>query len=83
MKVSVTQDHIDRGLRHSAGFCPIALAMNEQHGPGHLVATCESLFTNEDGVVAWLKMPSEADDFIGKFDTGEPVQPFEFEVTPC
>lgn len=36
-RVTVTQEDIDRGLRHSAMSCPIANALRRKVGNGHLI----------------------------------------------
>lgn len=83
MKVVVTQDHIDRGLPARAQLCPIALALNEQHGNGHYVMVSAIDYSpNGWQTVAWYHMPPEASQFVRDFDHDRPVQPFEFEVEP-
>lgn len=66
MKIKVTQDHIDRGVRRGLLDCPIALAFGEQPDLNTRDFLCSHL-------------PIEAVIFIGKFDAGKSVQPFEFE----
>lgn len=75
MKISVTQDHIDAGLPRSPFSCPIALACQEAglDNPG-----VDQVFIDAVGVHAAI--PPAASCFIGDFDGGRSVQPFEFEI---
>ena len=65
MKIEVTQDDIDNGVRHSTEKCPIALAATRALGGPILV--------HADG------SGDEIDKFIIAFDKGEPVSPFVFD----
>ena len=46
MKITVTQDHIDKGQMSNASVCPIALALNEATGKKSLV-TYDRNISNE------------------------------------
>lgn len=62
--ITVTQQDIDRGVKHSGKECPIALAVNR-------AATL--------GDELWhVRYPREVGYFIRDFDAGQPVKPFSF-----
>ena len=64
MKVHVTQDHINRGIKKDNALCPVALAVQDA------------------GVQSICGFSASVLKFTHRFDNGEPVQPFEFEVYP-
>ena len=75
MKIQVTQENIDRGIRRNCGFCPIANALFDATGEWWMV----------DGNHAHLRrrmieLPTIATDFIDDFDSGAPVEPVEFDL---
>lgn len=65
MTITVTQEHIAKGLPQRCQFCPIALAMKDAL-PG-----CETIrvfgTSATDGEKVW-KLPPLAQDFIKTFD---------------
>ena len=76
MRVQVTQDHIDNGCRGLMGSCPIALAVRELTGANNvLVLDCGVIADGRDSGI-----PREAREFVRRFDNGEKVQPFDFEI---
>lgn len=87
MKLDITQEHIDKGIRGSFESCPIALAAKKEC-PGKRIhinsATIRAYDITDDndretGLIYWL--PVAARDFIQAFDGREPVKPFSFEIT--
>jgi hypothetical protein len=74
--ITVTQKNIDEGRRHSACGCPIALAAKAQGSRSTGVVGPYARLWGRRHV--WL--PPEARAFIGSFDRGDTVLPFEFEV---
>lgn len=88
IRIKVTQEHIQRGLRNSACSCPIALAMAEHFGDdldhNDNVVGCGFITHYEHGTgkrTSWWA-PPEVERFIDKFDGGGAVSPFEFELRP-
>ena len=78
MRVQVKQAHIDAGIPRHASYCPIALALKEQTGE---LWTVTDDVAYPDKLTAPLgELPVQVREFILAFDTGEPVQPFEFEL---
>ena len=80
MKIQVTKDHIERGLRGSCTSDPIALAMTD--------AGCIKPWVGP-GQIKWLDLygfwriaptPRKVLEFALKFDNQDPTEPFEFEL---
>lgn len=77
MKVKVLQHHIDQGIRKDTERCAIALALQEQFPEMEVVVglTCASV-----DMASWIFQGADATNFVMRFDEGEPVEPFEFEM---
>lgn len=81
MKVTVTQDHINRGTREKCRSCPIALAINDvPNFSGAFVGTELASFMHRYGGAQIKSLPNSAKIFISQFDQGAHVEPFEFEL---
>ncbi|ANA87336.1 hypothetical protein PBI_KAMPE_104 [Gordonia phage Kampe] len=81
MKVTVTQEHIDKGKRWEICNCPIALALKEKGFNNVEVSTFEiSASKHNDLMINHYRVPSVAKRFIKSFDDGHPVEPFTFEA---
>lgn len=83
MRINVTQEDIESGVRGVCSLCPIARATRRETLPDIHVSVTENQIrlTNEgtrEGEVYWL--PTEAVAFVKAFDTWADVVPFEFEV---
>lgn len=76
MKIIVTQNHIDRGVRGSCYSCPVALATRDAGCQCvlHLDYLCKY---NEDQK---FKLPKEVRNFIVEHDAWKDVRPFEFDL---
>ena len=83
MKITVTPLDIVAGARGEPCSCPIALAIRRQ------IPGSDPLVTPEEVGIEWddrrvdypaYDLPQEARDFIGRFDAGLPVDPFEFDL---
>ena len=73
----MTQADIDAGEPRICIKCPIALAMRR--------AGARSAWVGADVAVTdfaplSVPLPEEAVEFIRRYDAGEPVQPFSFEL---
>lgn len=82
MKISVTQDDIDKGIRLLSDSCPVAIAMN-RCGFVRSAAYKTYLIWNHRGTFSgWNGMatPLLVKEFITKFDEGQAVSPFEFDL---
>jgi hypothetical protein len=79
--VRVTQEDIDEGTKGDCTFCPIALAVDRALGGECCVAvTIFDVYITENAHAEVFPLPSEARQFIQRFDKGKPVSPFEFEL---
>lgn len=76
MKIKVTQDDIDCGVRKVKSACPVALATKLHFSNADVIVDYDTLFIGYE----WFTLPEEAKDFINNFDNGDEVEPFEFEV---
>lgn len=85
MKIKVTQQHIDNGIRAVSTRCPIALAVTDSGlikkpnivsvGPTYIHELDEQGFKCRVAIVT-LKIG----DWMDKFDAGKLVKPFEFSM---
>lgn len=85
--VKVTQDHINKGKPKSNCDCAIALAIRSMlptvvvpYGLSRVGVYYRwaRVFSSRGWV--YPDLPREAQDFIIKFDSGQSVSPFEFEL---
>ena len=74
--VTVTPRDIVKGKQWSACGCPVALALRRATGRKISVGPLELADEDETHV----DLPAEVVDFIRRFDRGEPVEPFRFEI---
>lgn len=81
IKISVIQDDIDKGVRSSVIYCPVARAasriLNLTCKVGRLQIYMRPR-TRKLPSEYWL--PSEIQEWIKKFDLGEKVEPISFEI---
>ncbi len=81
MKIQVTQEDINQGVRQECEKCPIALAVIRAIGPQ--AATMRISVDDawvDIGEESWC-LPRSAARFVSDFDSGKAVTPFEFELT--
>lgn len=83
MKIKVTQKDIDKGIRSSHCYCPIAHAFNRavknNNECDSYVRTNDIIYRPDDKRSRY-KLPKEAQKFIEHFDNYRPVEPFSFEI---
>ena len=79
MKVSVTNEHIEQGIRKSPGYCPVAIAI--KHASSEWVEV-SSLHVRYPGMKGrnLVPLPDAAVAFIKLFDKGLPASPFTFDL---
>lgn len=79
MRVTVTQDDIDNGIRHSPSFCPIGRAFKRSF-PGHFDVSVANptIVYHYDDMFAYFRPSKRALAFMTKFDEGENVEPTSF-----
>ena len=89
VKVEVTQVDIDEGCRKISGSCPVALALARASkakfvnvyarcnlNTGHYRWIAEGIFR----IHFIVALPDVVGAFVGAFDEGKPVSPFEFTL---
>lgn len=82
MRITVTRDNINHGLRGSCTSDPVALALRDE---GFLKPYVTAEKIQVEGYLGRSFMqiepaPYSVYDFVHSFDQGEPVSPFSFEV---
>jgi hypothetical protein len=86
VRITVTQDDIDKGVRGTACKCPVARAVGRAFGVppladqvsvGHAIGVRKY---PSDRCMTWYDASPEAKYFMLMFDTKQPVGPFEFEL---
>lgn len=75
IKVNVTQECIDQGLKNDPWHCPIACALIDA---GVQNPSVSAVYIVIPGTV--IKPSEEVKTFIDHFDKYEHVEPFEFEL---
>ena len=83
MRVEVTEEDIDRGMRHDPHCCAVARGIHRAVGlhVGDRVSV-----GSRDCTIQWGKarfrgeIPDEVGQFIDAFDEGFKVKPFSFEL---
>lgn len=80
--VTVTEDHIRRGVPQEPEFCPVALALETIFPASTHISVDEEAvdLTHEDLRFQSVELPRSATRFIRAFDSGKPVEPFSFRV---
>jgi hypothetical protein len=76
MRVEITREDIRRGRPRQVGCSPMALALERQTGRIFAVRSDEL----EDDNSRRHPLPLEAQEFIARFDLGNPVEPITFEL---
>ena len=74
MKIQITQDDIDSGIKKSYTKCPIALALSRHFKEVRV----ENFEVTLDG--KHYGMGTDLQLFAVNFDNNETVKPFEFEI---
>mgnify|MGYP003556362465 CR=1 FL=1 len=76
MKIQVTQEDIDKGIKQNICNCPIALSLKRNFPRAKVGCSITLNGTWNDAI----DTPVEASCFIDKFDNDLPVEPFEFDL---
>ena len=88
--VRVEEYHIKCGFANSGTLCPVALALTPRLPAGQSAIVGRGFFSvwqgsiSEQGalLLGTYDLPDEVTRFVRKFDSGEKVEPIEFDVTP-
>ena len=86
MIITLSQKHIDEGVKQDCHYCPAALAVKEATGE-ELVEVATAIRWGEDwtGDESWKwkhrsPTPRAVREFLDRFDRGLLVKPIEFEL---
>lgn len=78
MKIAVTQEHIDKGLRSRCKLCPVALALHDSGFPEAMTGLFHCWL---NGLRSGARLlPGPVTKFILGFDNGKVYKPFDFEL---
>jgi hypothetical protein len=85
MKILVTADDIENGLRNNCFQCPVALAIFRTLPTSRVKVTeTRTSIWDMDGRVKVYYTPLTVSQFIRKYDHEQFVEPFSFELDiPC
>ena len=76
MKVTVTQEDIDKGRPQVGHGCPIAIAVKRSNKSNTVWIGRFTAFIGAD----CYPLPGTAMQFVKDFDNNKPVEPFTFEM---
>ena len=82
-KISVSQKHIDDGIRGLCKYCPVALAIEEALAGKYQqvnVTNYNLWIDNGDIIPIYIGLPESVQAFICDYDKDSPVEPFSFEI---
>ena len=80
MTITITQDHINRGVPCDGGSCPIALALFDVYPHATTISVgLDYAVVREDGIARKFILTDEAEAFMASFDYREPVSPMSFD----
>lgn len=90
MRITVTQEDIDRGVRANPWWCPIAAAIRRTLYPD--TVCCGPVRITDKGYVSvtgdirlhdrLIGAEGQIGQFLSDFDSGKDVYPFSFELPP-
>lgn len=78
MKIKVTQEHINRGIRRDDSKCAIALALKD-HGFRNPCVTDTNVCLDKN-LRCYRDLSKRAMKFVEKYDSNKPVKPFTFVI---
>jgi hypothetical protein len=81
IKINVTQEHIDKGIRGNTKYCPIARAV-KQEGFTDVDVDGETVdWADKCGNYFSVTLPPIAEQFVHDFDDKMEVKPISFTLT--
>ena len=82
MQIDVTAGDIRVGHWGSACDCPVALAIGRHFEGEEIRVGCSAVFRYHGprGYQEEMVLPTVAQEFISRFDTGKDVEPFSFAL---
>ena len=78
IEIHVRNDDIAQGVRQDDVSCAMALATAREVGYQVSVSDYDVFYWDADGIMYFLLMPVEAQEFISDFEAGKFVQPISF-----
>lgn len=78
MIIKVTQRHIDAGQKNKCVLCPLALALYDT--TKEVWGVRDLTYGRRFHLYYDKQLPKEAVLFVNRFDSGEKVEPCEFEM---
>lgn len=76
MKITLTQEDIDAGIKEDCRKCPLARAIEKVY-PGKVQMFEQGVYLDN----RVYPLPLVAEQFVHAFDRGGPVGPIEFEIS--
>lgn len=81
IEIHVRQEEIDGGCGGDIDMCPIALAIKRQLGVDDIWVTSSAVaYYRADSSIEVVLLPDSARYFIRRFDYGDEVHPFRFNI---
>lgn len=80
MKITVTQKHINSGLRGSCTKDPVGLALKDAGLVDIWVSPTQLRYRLSNGDLVWTPIPENVEAFIRNFDNNRHTEAFEFEL---
>lgn len=85
VKIDVTQEDIDSGVQCSTMRCPIAIALQRATGNDNVSVGAQFAVIHQDGEDEIVDLPSQAVEFISRYDSGKYAnvtkpEPFSFTL---
>ena len=83
MKISVTQEYIDRGTRSNCRVCPVALALADKFcdaGEIMVVTGIRARITKDNVTIKIADLVDRVAIWIAKFDYGNKMSPIHFDI---
>lgn len=81
LEVVITREDIWNGVRRDCNACPIALAVKRLVNPSTVVSVNgSSVILKSDKFIFRSSLPSQASDFVERFDNRSDAEPFSFNL---
>ena len=80
MRILVSQECIDKGKAGDSRFCPVALSLQAAGLDSPAVGPLRIWWKRHDKRVMYQDPPDSVKWFVRRFDDGETVRPFTFEL---
>lgn len=81
LEIDVLTEDIERGELDDCRHCALALAIRRYVAPYFRSDVSVGSQTFSVGIRESQSLPAEAKEWVARFDAGEKVEPFRFEIT--